>query len=138
MKRRRLHRVTFALAGAYNLAWGAFSMARPQWLFDFAGMPRANYPEIFACLGMVIGLYGILYWEVARDPEHGRLIATVGLIGKVLGPIGLARLLYYGVWPPRTLILCLTNDFLWWVPFALYLYDASVFARCLPPDRNTY
>jgi hypothetical protein len=138
MKRRRLHRVTFALAGAYNLAWGAFSMARPQWLFDFAGMPRANYPEIFACLGMVIGLYGILYWEVARDPEHGRLIATVGLIGKVLGPIGLARLLYYGVWPPRTLILCLTNDFLWWVPFALYLYDASVFARCVPPDRNTY
>jgi len=75
---------------------------------------------------------------VARDPEHGRLIATVGLIGKILGPIGLAQLLISGAWPPRTLILCLTNDFLWWVPFALYLYDASVFARCVSPDRNTY
>ena len=138
MKRRGLHRITFALAGTYNILWGAFSMARPQWLFDFARMPRSNYPEIFACLGMVIGLYGILYWQVARDPEHGRLIAAVGLIGKILGPIGLARLLFYGIWPPRTIILCLTNDFLWWVPFALYLYDASVFARCASPDRNTY
>lgn len=138
MKRRQFHRITFALAGSYNILWGAFSMARPQWLFDFARMPRSNYPEIFACLGMVIGLYGILYWQVARDPERGRLIATVGLIGKILGPIGLARLLFYGMWPPRSLILCLTNDFLWWVPFALYLYDASVFARCAHPDRNTY
>jgi len=138
VKRRQFHRITFALAGSYNILWGAFSMARPQWLFDFARMPRSNYPEIFACLGMVIGLYGILYWQVARDPEHGRLIAAVGLIGKILGPIGLARLLFYGMCPPRSLILCLTNDFLWWVPFALYLYDASVFARCVPPDRNTY
>jgi len=21
-------------------------------------------------------------------------------------------------------VLCLTNDFIWWIPFALYLYDA--------------
>jgi len=125
MKRRQFHRAVFALAGAYNLLWGAFTMARPQWLFDFAGMPRANYPEIFACLGMVVGLYGILYWQVARDPEHGALIATVGLIGKILGPIGLAQLLWSGAWPPRTLILCLTNDFIWWIPFALYLWDGA-------------
>jgi len=125
VKRRGLHRITFALAGTYNILWGAFSMARPQWLFDFAGMPRANYPQIFACLGMVIGLYGILYWQVARDPEHGRLIAAVGLAGKILGPIGLAQLILSGAWPTRTLVLCITNDFIWWIPFVLYLIDSS-------------
>jgi len=87
-------------------------------------MPPANYPDVFGCLGMVVGLYGILYLKVALEPEEGRLIAAVGLVGKILGPIGLARLILTGVWAPRTAILCLTNDFIWWLPFALYLYDA--------------
>ena len=73
---------------------------------------------------MVVGLYGLLYLEVARVPERGWLLAAVGLTGKVLGPIGLLLLLWQGVWPPATLVLCLTNDFIWWVPFFLYLYDS--------------
>lgn len=124
LPRRRFHRAVFLAAGLYNIAWGTWSALDPQWLFRFAGMPPANYPEIFACLGMVIGLYGILYLEVARRPERGWLIAAVGLAGKILGPIGLARLLWSGAWPPATLVLCVTNDFLWWIPFALYLRDA--------------
>lgn len=60
MKRRRLHRVTFAAAGVYNLAWGAVSATSPGWLFAFAGMEPPRYPEVFACLGMVIGLYETL------------------------------------------------------------------------------
>ena len=129
MPRRRLHRAVFTAAGIYNLAWGAYSILDPQWLFRFAGMPPANYPQIFACLGMVGGLYGILYLEVARAPERGFLLAAVGLAGKVLGPLGLARLLWTGAWPPATALLCLTNDLIWWAPFALYLHDAWPGAR---------
>ena len=124
MKRRRLHQITFAVAGAYNLAWGAYSAYDPQWLFRYAGMPPLNDPEIFACLAMVIGIYGFLYWQVARDPEHGAPIAAIGLLGKVLGPIGLAQLIASGAWPMKSIILCVTNDFIWWIPFALYLLDA--------------
>ncbi|MBA4017880.1 MAG: hypothetical protein C0483_11950 [Pirellula sp.] len=131
MPRRRLHQATFVLAGIYNLIWGAYSALDPQWLFRFAEMPPANYPEIFACLGMVVGLYGIIYFEVARRPEHGALLAAVGLLGKVLGPIGLAKLLWTGQWPPATLVLCLTNDFIWWAPFAWYLYDVRSYARTI-------
>ena len=78
---------------------------------------------------MVVGLYGILYLDVARAPEHGWLIAAVGLTGKVLGPIGLADLIIRGIWPVSTFVLCLTNDLVWWVPFGLYLKDAWPFAR---------
>jgi hypothetical protein len=123
MPRRRFHQIVFALAGAYNLAWGAYSAIDPQWLFRYAGMPLLNHPEIFACLGMVVGVYGFLYWEVARAPERGGPIAAVGLLGKVLGPIGLAQLLYSGAWPMKSIVLCVTNDFIWWVPFGLYLLD---------------
>jgi hypothetical protein len=124
VKRRRFYRIVFLLAGAYNIAWGVYAVVDPQWLFRFAGMPPATQPAVFACLGMVVGLYGILYLEVARIPERGWLVAAVGLTGKVLGPIGLFALIARGGWPPATLVLSVTNDFIWWVPFALYLVDA--------------
>ena len=122
--RRRFHRVVFTAAGLYNIVWGPWSIADPQWLFRFAGMPLANYPALFACLGMIVGLYGILYFEVARVPERGWLVAAVALAGKVLGPAGMVALIWSGAWPPSTLLLCLTNDFIWWIPFGLYLHDA--------------
>jgi hypothetical protein len=73
---------------------------------------------------MLVGLYGVIYLEVARVPERGWLLAAVGLTGKILGPIGLVRLIWSGRWPIKMAILCLTNDFVWWIPFALYLYDS--------------
>ncbi len=129
MNRRRFHQVVFALAGAYNLAWGVYAAVDPQWLFRYAGMPPLNHPAIFACLGMVVGVYGLLYWQVARVPERGFEIAAVGLLGKVLGPIGLVQLIAAGTWPMKSVVLCVTNDFIWWVPFALYLLDCRNAAR---------
>ena len=129
IKRRKFHRLVFCAAGIYNITWGLYAVADPQWLFRYAGLPPQNYPEIFACLGMVVGLYGIIYLEVARVPERGWLLAAVGFIGKVLGPIGLAQLIWSGQWPPPTAVLSLTNDLIWWIPFALYLHDAWPFYR---------
>jgi hypothetical protein len=129
MKRRGFHRIIFLLAGVYNIGWGIFVALNPNWLFDFAGMEPINYPDVFACLGMVVGLYGIVYLEIARRPERGFLLAAVGLIGKILGPIGLAVLIARGVWKPATIVMCLTNDFVWWIPFALYLFDSWAFYK---------
>ena len=109
------------------MAWGLYSVYDPQWLFRFSGLPLLNHPAIFACLGMVVGLYGIIYFEIARVPERGWLLAAVGLVGKILGPIGLARLIWIGTWPKSTMVLCLTNDLIWWIPFSIYLYDAWPF-----------
>ena len=124
IRHRKFHRLVFCAAGVYNIAWGIHTAYNPQWLFRFSILPLINHPEIFVCLGMVVGLYGILYLEVARAPERGWLIAAVGLLGKILGPIGLARLIWSGAWPRSTIVLCLTNDLIWWIPFALYLYDS--------------
>ena len=126
---RRFHRSVFVAAGLYNIAWSIWSALDPQWLFRFSQLPPLNHPGIFACLAMVIGLYGVLYLEVARRPEQGWLIAAVGLTGKILGPIGLAVLIVRGDWPPASLILCVTNDFIWWLPFGLYLNDAWPFFK---------
>src|SRR5205085_9222208 len=78
--RRRFHRAVFVAAGVYNIAWGLYSVADPQWLFRYSGLPPQNHPQIFACLGMVVGLYGIIYFEVAR--------ARTGLAARGRGPAG--------------------------------------------------
>lgn len=123
VKRRRFHRATFVAAGAYNIAWGCYAVLEPQWFFRLSGLPLSNSPQIFATLGMVLGLYGLLYLEVARRPEHGWPIAAIGMTGKVLGPLGLAWLIATGVWPLGTVVIVITNDLMWWAPFAWYLLD---------------
>lgn len=144
MRDRRRHRAVFVAAGVYNLLWGAGTVIWPQWLFTFAGMPPANHPQAFACVGMVVGLYGVAYLEVARRPEEGWVMAAVGLTGKVLGPLGLAYLLLTRQWPLATVVLCLTNDVVWWLPFGRYLRDAWPAFRAswagtaaAPPSRGT-
>jgi hypothetical protein len=56
LENRRRYRIIFCLAGLYNIAWGLYAAWDPQWLFRFAHLPLQNYPEIFMCLGMVVGL----------------------------------------------------------------------------------
>ena len=129
MKRRKFHQTVFILAGVYNICWGLFTALYPGWLFEFAKMPPMNYPEIFSCLGMVVGLYGLVYFEIARRPERGFPLAAVGFIGKILGPIGAAMLLAQGKWAPAAIILNVTNDLIWLLPFAIYLVDSWPYYR---------
>jgi hypothetical protein len=127
MKRKNLHRITFILAGIYNICWGLWVAYDPNWLFRFAGMNLPNYPEIFVCVGMIVGLYGVVYWEIARKPERGFLLALVGFVGKILGPIGAIHYVLIGKWTFSALIMNLTNDIIWLIPFAIYLVDSFPF-----------
>lgn len=125
------------MAGAYNIAWGCYAVVDPQWFFRLTGLPLSNTPQIFATLGMVLGLYGILYLDVARIPERGWLPAAVGLTGKILGPLGLCWLIVTGRWPPGTVVLIVTNDLIWWIPFAVYVKDAWPYYRGSYERRST-
>jgi len=129
MKRRRFHQIVFLLAGIYNIGWGLWVAYDPQWLFRFADMEPINYPDVFACLGMVVGVYGIIYLEVARRPDRGFILAAVGFLGKVLGPIGMLVLISQSKWKPGALIMNVTNDFIWLIPFAIYLWDSWPFYK---------
>lgn len=124
MRRRRQHRAVFVAAGLWNLGWGAWTALRPGSLYRAAGLQEPERPEVAACLGMVVGLYGIVYLEVARQPERGFVPAAVGLAGKVGGPAALAVNVARGRWPARAFRITLGNDLVWWLPFAVYLRDA--------------
>jgi hypothetical protein len=121
MKPERAYRLLFAFAAGYNVAFGLWASLRPMAFFEAFRLAAPNYPSIWGCLGMVVGLYGPLYAYVAWKPERGDAIVAVGLAGKILGPLGWLAAVANGELPPRTFPLILMNDLVWWFPFAFYL-----------------
>ncbi len=106
-------------AAYYNLVWGALIVFWPHALFDLAGLPRPNYPEIWQCVGMIVGVYGIGYWIASYNSERHWPIVLVGLLGKIFGPLGFVQPLVAGVFNWKFGLTILTNDLIWWIPFFL-------------------
>ena len=124
MKRNDWMLTTLILAGIYNLIWGAWVVLFPNHLFDLLEMPRPQYVEIWQCVGMIVGVYGIGYIIAALKPLTHWPIVLVGLLGKIFGPIGFAQSLYLGKLPLKFGITLISNDFIWWIPFFLILKEA--------------
>ena len=111
-------------AGLYNLLWGALTVLRPMWLFELASIAPPNYPFIWQCVGMIVGVYGVGYLAASSDPVRHWPIVLVGFLGKVFGPIGYVDGVLRGEVPPGFGITIPTNDLVWWIPFALMLAHA--------------
>jgi small multidrug resistance pump len=116
-----MHSLTLKLAGIYNILWGAVVIFFPNLMFDLAGMERLNYPEIWQCVGMIVGVYGLGYWIASTDPIKHFPIVLVGFLGKIFGPIGFAQALWSGRFNPIFGINIIFNDLIWWIPFFMIL-----------------
>ena len=68
--------------------------------------------------------------------RHSVVGTSARVFGDMLDLIDV-RLAVQGAWPPATVALCLTNDLVWWAPFALYLRDAwPAYRRPLAATRE--
>jgi peroxiredoxin len=113
-------------AGVYNVLWGAWVVLFPAHFWDLVGMEQPNYPFLWQCVGMIVGVYGVGYWVAASDVARHWPIVLVGFLGKVFGPIGfLDAWLRLGVLPLHFGVVNIFNDLIWIVPFALMLWHAA-------------
>ena len=53
------------------MVWGSAVVLFPDLPFRWAGIPQPNYPELWQCIGMIVGVYGIGYAIAAFDLERG-------------------------------------------------------------------
>ena len=121
----RLYRTMFVLAALYNLAFGVWAGFWPHAFFRCFVMEPPRYPAIWQCLGMVIGVYGLGYGYAAVRLDFARPFVAIGLVGKVLGPIGWVITVQSGEWPIRTFPIIAFNDLIWWLPFTLFLLEGT-------------
>ncbi len=99
----------------------------PVWSLAILGVRPAStevWPELWGCIGMIVGVYGVGYIVAAAAPLRHWPITLVGLIGKVLGPIGFLDAAIKQRLPWSMGWTILTNDLLWWIPFSLILIHA--------------
>lgn len=118
----RWMKITLIAAAVYNIAWGAFIVLFPLELFRWLNMPLPNYPQLWQCIGMIVGVYGIGYAIAASDPFRHWPIVLVGLLGKIFGPLGFLVAAARGELSPAFGVTLLTNDLIWWLPFGLVLH----------------
>ncbi len=121
--------IVLMLAGAYNLLWGAWVVLWPSHAFELAGMKQPNHPQLWQCIGMIVGVYGIGYLIAARDPLRHWPIVLVGLLGKIFGPIGFVHAAMTDQLPWIAGVTIIFNDVIWWLPFVLVLRAAW---KCAP------
>jgi hypothetical protein len=112
-------------AAVYNLAWCVFVVLFPTLPFRLAGMEPPNYPALVQCLGMIVGVYGVGYALAARDPVTRWPLVLVGLLGKILGPIGFVYAASIGEFSWRGGWTIVANDLVWWLPFTAILMHAA-------------
>lgn len=111
-------------AGVYNLAFGIFAICFPRLMFEMVNMTPPRYLELWQCIGMIVGVYGVGYVIAAFAPARHWPIVLVGFLGKIFGPIGMAFAVSNGTLPLSFGLANVTNDLIWLVPFALVLVHA--------------
>jgi len=106
------------VAAIYNVVWGGWVVLFPEVWFRFLGLAPPMYLELWQCIGMIVGCYGVGYAVASLNPVRYWPVVLVGLLGKVFGPIGFAWALIQGSLPLAFGWMIVFNDLIWWVPFA--------------------
>jgi len=122
MEKLKRYAPWFYAAAIYNAVWGAFVVLWPEAYFTWLKMPMPNYLSIWQGMGMVVGVYALGYWLIARDPVRYGPFVWVGLAGKLFGPVGLVFAALKGELPWSFGWINLTNDIIWlpaFIGFAL-------------------
>ena len=119
------YRPWFYAAAIYNLLWGTINGLFPTFFFNLVGMPLPKYLALWQVVGMFVLVYAPAYWWAARHPAKHYHFIVIGLLGKILGPLGFVWSVYQGDLPLAFGWTLLTNDLIWWPAFGLYLRDVA-------------
>jgi hypothetical protein len=87
-------------------------------------MPPPNYAALWQVTGMFVLVYAPAYWWAGRYPVRHRHLILIGLLGKILGPIGFVWAVATRQLPVAFGWVILFNDIIWWPVFIAYLRDS--------------
>src|SRR5436309_2673632 len=97
-------------AAIYNLVAGAAVVFAPTLYFRIVHIPPPNYLPLWQVVGMFVLVYSPGYWWASRDPVAHSHLVLIGLLGKILGPIGFAWSAWTGQLPMVFGVILITND----------------------------
>jgi len=116
--------LSLALAAScvHSISWGLFIIGLPlvaARAYGFDEPPSELF--LWQGVGLVICLFGIGYGIAATDPRRHWAAVLIGLLAKVLGPIGIVTAVARGEVASGVLWLLPVNDIIWWIPFGVVI-----------------
>ena len=116
--RLRTYRWWFRAAAIYNVVWALIVIAFAQRLLGIVGIDAGSAGVPFVqVMAMMVGVYAIGYYLMARDPIRYSGFIWIALAGKTLGPLGFLYYASTGVLPWTFGWTCVFNDLIWWPVF---------------------
>lgn len=112
------------VAGIYNILWGISVVFFPQFWFQFVNLELPNYIPLWQFMGMTSAIFGLGFIMASFNPLRNWVIVLMGLLLKMLGPIGFLYYYLHHEIPGVIINMHITNDIIWWIPFAIILYNA--------------
>lgn len=112
-------------AAMYNFLWGTSVILFPDWAFHLIRLPPPESTPFWQVVGMFVLVYAPAYAWAGRRPSVHAHIVMVGMLGKLLGPVGFLWALSEDELPLRFGLLLVTNDLIWWPSFVGYLHAAA-------------
>jgi len=136
----RWHGIMLKAAAIYSLSSGLYSAAFPELAMSMLNVePQTGYAELWRYLGITLCIYGIGYWCASYAPVRHSLFVMIGLLGKILGPIGFLLAARNGSLPVLPGIVFLVNGLLWSIPFtAVLLHARRSHVSSKLPDQFVY
>jgi hypothetical protein len=112
-------------AAIYNLVSGTIIVIAPALYFRIVHIPPPNYLPLWQVVGMFVLVYSPGYWWAYRAPAAHSHLVLIGLLGKLLGPIGFAWSAWVGQLPLAFGAILVSNDLLWWPAFIGFVATAA-------------
>jgi len=114
----RWMKIVLRLAAVHCVVWGGIVIVQPSPMATLYGLTSPPTDIwLWKGTGLVILLLGLGYGIASTDPRRHYAVVLIGLLAKVLGPVGLCWSVYWGEIPVSTLYLLPINDVIWWIPF---------------------
>jgi hypothetical protein len=119
------YRPWFYAAALYNFAWGVSVIICPSLLFEALDLEAPDYLPLWQVVGMFVLVFAPAYWWAGRFPGRHPQLIVIGMLGKLLGPIGFAWAVAFDGFPVKFGVTILTNDLIWYPAFLSYLVVAA-------------
>ena len=117
MTRLNFYRRWFYAAAIYNTVWAIVVILLPAKTAQAVGVDATPFVPFVQVIGMMVGVFAIGYYLLARNPQRYCGFIWIALAGKTLGPLGFVYYAWRGVLPWSFGWTCVLNDLIWWPAF---------------------
>lgn len=105
----------------YNVLAGLFMLILRHETYDMIGMPHPEVDFPIQLVGILVALFGVGYYMVAKNPVENRNVLLLGLLSKFCGSCLGTYYVVRGILPVKFVLVYFFADVIYLVPFLLIL-----------------